>query len=241
MADDRQNQPSKPKRTKFVPAGQEKKKTTTFRPAQGAKTDRGSKTKRKKKATPTPVLGTDEGQETPEVEYFPPVPHKTVRMWVFGILCVLTLISPGETSGWSGRFAAMLMFAVMTGTYRISGVRKGRVETQMTVLYKPLKRHRWKLEHAEAIEVDYNEGDGIMTYIFFGPIYWVCSHLFCHALPILGGRFTILLRMTSGRRIRVWQGNSQSRYDENLLLLEHYAKVPVERAGGAYDAPEQFV
>jgi hypothetical protein len=53
--------------------------------------------------------------------------------------------------------------------------------------------------------------------------------LFSYVFPWLGGDFKIWLRSLSSQRIICWQGDGESRFKENLKILERQTGLPVRR------------
>jgi hypothetical protein len=128
-----------------------------------------------------------------------------------------------------GRVMACLMPVVLAGTYRISRIRGDWMDSRLYLGFVPVRRVRCKLAGVIAIGTKYGgSSPGFMTYIFFGPIQWICGWIFDFLIPAIGGPYELWLETARGREFVVWQGYSQQHFEKNLELLRNQTGADIK-------------
>ena len=157
-----------------------------------------------------------------------PIPNVPLRCVVLVILLVPLFVGPAT---WLTRLFVIAMLTTLVGSYRNARLRGGRFETGLAVGFVPLRIHKWSLRRFVQIEVDMEDGAGWGVFLLFGPLQFVMCYMLDWLFPWFGGRYQIWLRGVKGKRILVWQGSSDTLFQENLRYLETVSGLPVERAG----------
>ena len=122
-----------------------------------------------------------------------------------------------------------LAAALVLGTFPRAYVSQAEFETELLVMFIPVRATRHCLKDFEAIETDVEQRVSAWAgFLFgFGNLLWVWA--LDHVFPWAGGNFKIWLRTLSGSRILGWQGDGESRFKENLNILERQTGLPVTR------------
>jgi hypothetical protein len=81
------------------------------------------------------------------------------------------------------------------------------------------------------IETEADQRAGWRVFFFLGAYTWIVFRIADYLLPWFGGFYRLSLRSAKGKRVLVWQGNSDDLFEENLALLENATGLPVERKG----------
>lgn len=156
-----------------------------------------------------------------------PSPRVVLRFAIF--LCLAAFISIGHAS-WISKLGFCASMAFLLGSYRVARVREGSFERRMVLLFVPLKTKRWPLDRFTEIETVWQDGIHVGWALLIGPGLWIFWRLFDWIIPWMGGSYQLRLRH-KGRRVLVWQGNSETVFQENLAILEGITALPVRRAG----------
>ncbi len=156
------------------------------------------------------------------------VPRRRIglRLAVLAVLVLFVLLGSPPVLSLLG-FA--LCAALVLGTFPRAYVTQVEFEQEFFVMFIPVQVTRYSLKDFEAIETDVEERVGAWAgFLFgFGNLLWVWA--LDHLFPWFGGDFKIWLRALPGRRVLSWQGDGESRFKENLNILERRTGLPVMR------------
>jgi hypothetical protein len=160
---------------------------------------------------------------------FVPEPWLWLRILLFVALVAFALCTsatPFSKGIWIGTMAFLL------GSFRTARIEGGWFERQMVFMFVPLKRKRWPMDGFVDIETRFGDPSatgGLLIFSIFNLFFVVWSALFDRLVPWFGGAFQIRLKLTKKGRVLVWQGNSQSHFEENLERLEAASGLRVRR------------
>ncbi len=150
------------------------------------------------------------------------------QIWLRRILFVVAMIPLLFSSmSWYVKPVAAVMPAFLLGSYRLAYVSEGSLYLQMVVMFLPLRLRRYPLNRIVAIETKWTDAAHAGWFLMFG-LYWLWCRLFDWLVPWMGGSYELWVRSAKGKRVLVWQGNSDEIYQENLELLHGAAGVPIE-------------
>ena len=166
--------------------------------------------------------------KTPSQARTPLVPLRRMgpRVGTLAALVLFLLIGSPSLLSFLG---FTLVTALVLGTFPRAYVSPTEFEQQLIVMFISVRVTRWPLNDCGAIETDVETRVPWWSGFVFGIAnllwVWALDHLF----PWFGGDFKIWLRTLSGKRILAWQGDGESRFRENLKILERQSGLPLTR------------
>lgn len=154
-----------------------------------------------------------------------------VRLWprviVLMILLAPVLIAPRLTPAL--RLIACIVPAALAGTYRVTRLREGWIDTRLFVGFIPVIHNRCKVATVVALGVKYGEGDGGMgALIIFGPAQYLFGYIFDFLIPAIGGPYELSVETAKGREFLVWQGFNQEYFEKNMELLKSQTSAEIK-------------
>ena len=157
-----------------------------------------------------------------------PIPRLWLRTVLFAVLLTPLLLS---SVGWFQKLFVVAMLALMVGTFRRSWIRGDKFRTGMVVMFYPMRMRQWKLERFVAIEIEIDDRLSFLWILVTGPMFWLLWRISDFLFPWIGGEFTLRLRTAKGKRVLVWQGNSEDHFETNLELLKTATGAEIQRKG----------
>ncbi len=160
---------------------------------------------------------------------FKPVANRSYRIGLFALLLPL----PFASAGMMYKTYAAALFYFLVGSYRRTSFLDGQLRRQLVIAFFPLRQQQSSVERFVQIEIE-SEADqraGWGVFFILGPYSWIIFRVSDYLVPWFGGFYRLSLRSAKGKRVLVWQGNSDDFFEENLELLKETTGLPVERKG----------
>ena len=157
-----------------------------------------------------------------------PQPRLPLRIGIFAGLMLLLALSPGA---WVPKLTGVLMISFLVGSYRESFIEDETLSVQLVVCFIPMKRKKYRLRKFSQIEIMLDPPAGWWTFFLFGPFQWIWSRVLDFAIPWFGGLYQLWL-VSPKKRVLVWQGCSDSDFENNLKELQTTTALEVLRTGG---------
>lgn len=156
--------------------------------------------------------------------YLVPVRSLRRRAIVVAGLWLLALIG---TTSWSQKLFFCACMALWIGSFPQARLSGGRFERELYVAFVRVRTKRWKLDRFCRIEIGPDEhSETGPVGVLLAPFFWFLPVIDA-IVPWLGGDYKVWLRAHSGRRVLVWQGNSDEYYKANLAALRQVTGLPV--------------
>jgi hypothetical protein len=127
------------------------------------------------------------------------------------------------------RLVACIVPLAVTGTFRITRIHEGWIDTRLFMGFIPVRHHRCKLATVVALGVKYGGSEpGIGTFVLLGPMQYVFGYLFDFLIPAIGGPYELSLETAKGREFMAWQGFNQEYFEKNLELLKNQTGAEIK-------------
>jgi hypothetical protein len=132
----------------------------------------------------------------------------------------ILLVAPGLSL--IGRAFACFMPLMLSGTFRISRIDDGWMQSRLFMGFVPVRTHKCKLATVVYIGTKYGGSEpGVGTFVLFGPLQYFFGYIFDFLIPAIGGPYELWLETAKGREFVVWQGFNQQHFEKNLELLQN--------------------
>lgn len=157
-----------------------------------------------------------------------PVRSLRRRAIVVAALCLLALVG---TSDWHMKAGFCLSMALWIGSFRQARILEDNFCRELYVMFARVQSKRWKLERFVGIETSLEDSpfDSLAQISRVGEIFNKLWRFIDSCVPWFGGAYKLFLRAASGKRVLAWQGSRDEDFRDNLNLLIHVTRLPVER------------
>lgn len=153
-----------------------------------------------------------------------------VKLWP-RIIVLLVLLAPipfVPRLALVWRLVACTVPAAVAGSYRITRLREGWIDTWLFVGFIPVIHNRCKVATVVALGVKYGDSDDMGTFIFFGPAQYLFGYIFDFLIPAIGGPYELSVETAKGREFVVWQGFNQEYFEKNMELLKSQTSAEIK-------------